>query len=89
MGYNRNSNYRHNYTEETIRQAPKDVTYKTMTLNETSVRHRVPKTKLYDKVTMASDKVGCPTVLTAEEEDSIVEHLSILGGRGSPSAPAT
>ena len=83
-GYNRKGNYRHKYSAETIRKALKDVKDKTMTLNEASVKYGVPKTTLYDRMTTASDKVGRPTVLTAEEEDIIAERLIILGEWGFP-----
>lgn len=83
-GYNRKGNYRHKYTVETIRQALKEVKDKTMTLNEASVKYGVPKTTLYDRMTTTTDKVGRPTVLTAEEEDIIAERLIILGEWGFP-----
>jgi hypothetical protein len=83
-GHSRKGNYRHKYTQQAIRQALKEVRDKSMTMNEASVKYGVPKTTLFDRLKSASDKVGRPTILTAEEEEIIVERLIILGEWGFP-----
>jgi hypothetical protein len=83
-GHSRKGNYRHKYTPEAMRQALKEIKDKSMTMNEASVKYGVPKTTLFDRLKTTTDKVGRPTILTAEEEEIIVQRLIILGEWGFP-----
>jgi transposase-like protein len=79
-GFSRKGNYRHKYTPEMIRQAFQLVTDKTMTLNAAAKKYGIPKTTVFDRMKFRTEKIGCPTVLTEDEETIIVERLLVLTG---------
>jgi transposase len=83
-GTSRKGNYRHKYSKEQISMALKEVTNKTMTLNEAAKHYGVPKATMHDRLHKASDRVGRPTVLSLEEEEIFVERLQLMGKWGFP-----
>jgi hypothetical protein len=74
------------YSQERLDDAIRLVKEKTMTLSERSRHYESPKTTIFDRMNSKKTKLqlGCPTVLSEEEENIIVQRLLVMGMWGFP-----
>lgn len=78
----------HQYSEQALAAALKDVKENRRTIREASRLHNVPKTTILDRIhgriKITTRKMGPPTVLTSEEEHQLCEWLKELARKGFP-----
>jgi helix-turn-helix, Psq domain len=81
----RKDNYRSKYSQEDFQKAFRAVQEKRMSAREAEKHYNVPRNTLGDRVRgQRGPAVGRPTVLSAVEEEMIVERLLLMGNWGFP-----
>ncbi len=83
-GTARKNNYRSRYLLESLQQAVEAVKQKKMSVREAAHEFKVPKSTISDRIQGKHESLGRPTELSAEEEEILVERLTLMADWGFP-----